>query len=145
MKEENLAIGEAALLLGLSHDTLRYYERIGLLPPIARTPAGVRRYQSDDLSRLRFIQRTKSMGFTLDEIAALLKMRAAPREARQKVRRLTATKLAEVEERLRELGLLRQELHRLLQLCATEQCGCGILNGLSSDSAVKAVPERNRT
>ena len=88
MKEENLAIGEAALLLGLSHDTLRYYERIGLLPPIARTPAGVRRYQSDDLSRLRFIQRTKSMGFTLDEIAALLKMRAAPREARQKVRRL---------------------------------------------------------
>jgi len=145
MKEENLTIGETALLLGLSHDTLRYYERIGLLPPITRTPGGVRRYQSADLSRLRFIQRTKGMGFTLDEIAALLKMRAAPRAARQKVRSLTAAKLAEVEERLRELGLLRQELRRLLQLCATEQCGCGILDGLDRDSAVKAVPERNRT
>jgi len=144
MKEENLAIGEAAQLLGLSHDTLRYYEKIGLLPPIARTPAGVRRYHSDDLSRLRFIQRTKSMGFTLDEIAALLKMRAAPREARQKVRHLTAAKLAEVEERLRELGLLRQELRRLLQLCATEQCGCGILNGLGHDDSVN-TGRRQRT
>lgn len=144
MKEENLTIGEAALLLGLSHDTLRYYERIGLLPPIARTPSGVRRYHSDDLARLRFIQRTKDMGFTLDEIAALLKMRAAPREARLEVRRLTAAKLAAVEERLRELGLLRQELRRLLQLCATEQCGCGILNGLGHDSAGEAAPASNR-
>ena len=114
-------------LLGLSADTLRYYEKIGLLPRISRNTAGVRYYSEQDISRLRFIQRAQKMNFSLAEIADLLRMRAAPQRARTPVRELTAKKLVEVENQVKELQTLRVELQLLLNLCASGRRSCAII------------------
>ena len=127
-------IGDVTRLLGLSPDTLRYYERIGLLPPVGRSPAGIRYYTERDLSRLRFIRRAQRMHFTLAEIGELLKMREDPRHARDEVRRLTAAKLAEVEANLEEIRALRDELTLLLNLCRGAEDGCPIIDNLGEDN-----------
>jgi len=120
-------IGNVTAKLKLSADTLRYYERIGLLPKIGRNSAGIRFYNDEDVSRLKFIQRAQQMDFTLAEIGELLAMRAAPHKARQRTRVLTAHKLVEVEARLAELETLRRELALLLNLCTAGGEGCGII------------------
>lgn len=125
-----MSIGEVTERLGLSADTLRYYEKIGLLPRVGRTASGLRRYGARDLSRLRFIRRAQAMNFTLAEIGALLRFREDPVRARPRVRELTAGKLAEVERRLAELGHLRDELRLLLNLCAASREGCPVIEGI---------------
>lgn len=131
---KRLRIGEVCRLTGLSADTLRYYERIGLLPKVARTPSGIRVYGERDLSRLRFIQRAQKMDFSLDEIGKLLTMRENPQHARDAVRQLTARKIAEVEARLEELTLLRNELTLLVNLCRGDGEGCPIIEGLEDET-----------
>ena len=123
-------IGKVTRLTGLSADTLRYYERLGLLAPIYRTAAGIRLYSDADISRLRFIQRAKTMGFRLDEIGRLLEMRADPQHARDEVRQLTRRKLQEVERRLADLETLRRELTLLVNLCQGAEGGCPIIEDL---------------
>lgn len=120
-------IGDVTGKLGLSADTLRYYERIGLLPKVARNAAGIRFYNDQDISRIKFIQRAQKMNFTLAEIAELLRMRAAPQRARTPVRELTAKKLVEVENQVKELQTLRDELQLLLNLCASGRRSCAII------------------
>lgn len=120
-------IGDVTGKLGLSADTLRYYERIGLLPKVARNAAGIRFYNDQDISRLKFVQRAQQMDFTLAEIAELLKMRESPQTARKRVRELTAKKLVEVENQLKELQTLRDELQLLLNLCAGSRRSCAII------------------
>lgn len=124
-------IGDVTERLGLSADTLRYYEKIGLVPKVSRNGAGVRFYNDQDVSRLKFIQRAQQMNFSLAEIAELLEMRAAPQKARRRVRELTAHKLAEVEARLAELKTLRSELALLLNLCAAGGKSCGIIKAIN--------------
>jgi len=123
-------IGQVTEILGLSPDTLRYYEKLGLLPRVTRTPSGVRSYSERDISRLRFIRRAQQMNFSLAEIAELLKMRTDPQGARDEVRQLTAAKLAQVETRLEDLSILRKELQLLLNLCRTSAKGCPIIEDL---------------
>jgi len=120
-------IGHVTRNLGLSADTLRYYERIGLLPKVMRGSSGARIYNDGDLARLRFIRRAQQMNFTLSEIASLLRMRAAPHKARRHVRELTGRKLAEVEARLAELKTLRNELQLIINLCTGAKGGCPII------------------
>jgi len=132
--KEALTIGQVAARTGLSADTLRYYERLGLIGPVARTPSGRRRYGARDLSRLRFIRRAQQMGFSLAEIGQLLQMRDDPQNARPQVRRLTAAKLAEVEARLTELTTLRDELRLLLNLCRGSADGCPIIDGIDAEA-----------
>jgi len=123
-------IGQVTEMLGLSPDTLRYYEKLGLLPAIARTSSGLRVYSDRDISRLKFIQRAQKMNFSLAEIGTLLKMRENPQGVRKNVRRLTAKKLVEVESRLKDLDTLRKELQLLLNLCQDSTNGCPIIDGL---------------
>ena len=123
-------IGQVTELLGISADTLRYYERLGLLAPVQRSPAGIRLYAGPDLSRLRFIQRAKSMNFSLSEIAQLLEMRADPQHARVEVRELTRHKLQEVKAHLDQLNTLHNELSLLLNLCMGSEDGCPIIEDL---------------
>lgn len=123
-------IGGVTKLLGISADTLRYYEKIGLLPVINRTVSGIRVYHDRDFSRLRFIRRAQKMKFSLKEIAELLKMREDPQHARDEVRMLTRTKLSEIEEHLNDLQFLRNELKLLLNLCAASEDGCPIIEGI---------------
>ena len=131
-------IGGVTKLLGISADTLRYYEKIGLLPAINRTVSGIRVYLERDLSRLRFIRRAQKMQFSLKEIAELLKMREDPQHARDEVRILTRSKLSEVEEHLDDLQFLRNELQLLLNLCVASEDGCPIIEGINeTDSGAR--------
>ena len=134
MAGEGYRIGDVTRMTGLSADTLRYYEKIGLMPKVARNASGVRVYDEQDLSRLRFIRRAQRMNFSLEEIGMLLRMRENPRHARDEVRQLTAHKLAEVERSLEELGLLRNELTLLLNLCRGSEDGCPIIEGLEEEA-----------
>ena len=135
--EANYKIGDVTERLGISADTLRYYEKIGLLPPIHRAASGVRSYEERDLLRLRFIQRAKSMNFSLQEIGQLLEMREDPQHARDDVRNLTHRKLTEVEDHMQELGTLRKELTLLINLCRGVEAGCPIINDLESQTGRK--------
>lgn len=132
-KTSHLSIGAIGRALGLTADTLRYYERVGLLPRVHRDASGMRRYGESDISRLRFVRRAQKMGFSLTEIAQLLRMRENPQRARDSVRKLTATKLDEVEVRLSELTLLRNELRLLLNLCRGAQAGCPIIETIGRE------------
>lgn len=120
-------IGDVTRRTGLSADTLRYYEKIALLPRIHRNPSGARIYTERDISRLNFIRRAQKMNFSLAEIASLLKMRENPQRARKGVRELTAAKLADIEGRLKEITTLRNELQLLLNLCRASEDGCPII------------------
>lgn len=123
-------IGDVVNRLGISADTLRYYEKIDLLPRVARSDSGVRFYQDKDLSRIKFIKRAQKMDFTLAEIGDLLKMREDPQHARDDVRQLTSSKLADVESHLQDLTTLRIELQLLLNLCRGSEDGCPIIENI---------------
>jgi len=126
-------IGDVTKQLNISADALRYYEKIHLLLPISRDASGLRNYSEKDVSRLKFIQRAQRMGFSLEDIGRLLEFREAPQKAKPDVRRLAGEKLAYVEEQLRELKILRDELTLLINLCATSEDGCPIIEGLEDD------------
>lgn len=125
-----IAIGTAAQRLKIAPDTLRYYDRIGLVRPSLRGPGGRRLYAETDLGKLRFVQRAQAMNYSLREIKTLLRLRAQPARARHEVRQATAVKLAEVEQRLETLAHLRDELRLLLKLCDGSSKGCPILEAL---------------
>ncbi len=128
-------IGDAARQLAVSVDTLRYYERIGLLPAVDRSASGVRVYRNRDLSRIRFIRRAQAMDFTLAEIADLLRLRERRGHARTAVRRMTRDKIREIDARIGALTSLRAELERLLAACPGDGRECPILAGLAGAGA----------
>ena len=134
MNSRTYRIGDITTLTGLSADTLRYYEKIKLLPPVSRTAGGIRQYCDKDLSRLRFIQRAQKMDFSLAEIGQLLKMREDPQHARDEIRTLAVNKLDEVESHLVELTTLRNELQLLLNLCRGSVDGCPIIEEINDSS-----------
>ena len=125
-----MKIGEVAIELGVSADTLRYYEKIKLLPTVYRNEGGIRCYQEKDLSRVRFIKRAQKMGFSLQEIKQLLTFRENPQQAKPKVQALAHQKLSEIEEHLAELTTLRNELQLLTNLCGASPDGCPILESI---------------
>ena len=129
-----ISIGETVKRTGLSADTLRYYEKIALLPRIARDPGGRRRYDEHDISRLRFIQRAQRCNFSLAEIGQLMKLRSTGDSNRPQVQRLTEQKLDEIKTRIADLDHLQRELQLLLNLCRGSDQGCPIIEGLSAGS-----------
>lgn len=138
----NYTIGEVARQLGIGVDTLRYYEKIGLLPKVSRAESGIRQYSDKDISRLKFIKRAQQMNFTLAEIGDLLKMREDPQHARDEVRQLTVNKLKEVELRLGELDTLRKELTLLVNLCTVSKGGCPIIERIDEEDINKRVSRK---
>ncbi len=125
-------IGAVVNELGISADTLRYYEKFGLIPGVARTVSGIRQYSDRDISRLKFIKRAQRMNFSLDEIKKLLGMRENPQLAKDSVRQLTADKLNDIENQLADLTTLRNELQLLLNLCQGSEEGCPIIEGIDN-------------
>ena len=111
---EGFLSGELARLAGVSTDTLRHYERKGVLPRAHRLNNGYRKYPPDSLDRVRLIRRALAVGFTLDELARFLKARDRGQAPCREVRALAAEKLTEVESRLTELLALRDELRATL-------------------------------
>jgi MerR family copper efflux transcriptional regulator len=109
-----LRIGALAQQCGLSRDSLRHYERLGLLPKPTRTAGGFREYPSDSARRVTVIQRALAMGFTLAELSRIFQERAAGRAPCRRVRALAGEKLREIELTLAELHRLRAVLRRTL-------------------------------
>jgi MerR family transcriptional regulator, copper efflux regulator len=125
-----IKIGEVIKQLDISADTLRYYEKINLLPPISRNASGIRLYNAQDLSRIKFIKRAQTMGFSLAEIAQLLEFRKAPQQARPEIRLLAKDKLDEIAQRVNTLKSLQAELTLLINLCSQAEGGCPIIEGI---------------
>ena len=118
-------IGEVAARTALSRDTLRYYERRGLLPRQPRTSGGFRVYDEATLERLRFITRAQAVGFSLEDIRQLVSFDGQGLERCGRVRHLIATKLAELDERLSELRAFRRSLVGSLRACDAVLAGDG--------------------
>ncbi|MGB1109267.1 MAG: heavy metal-responsive transcriptional regulator [Gammaproteobacteria bacterium] len=135
MSNPSYSIGDVQTRTTLSADTLRYYERLGLLGSVPRDPGGRRRYADSHLARLAFIRRAQAMNFSLAEISQLLAMRDDPVNSREQARTLAETKIGEIEERLRILSQLRDELSELIERCRHEGPGpCPILTGIGTPS-----------
>jgi len=111
--EESLRPAELARLSGLSKDTLRHYERKGLLAS-RRLANGYREYPRAALGRVRVVQRALSVGFTLDELARLLRIRERGGAPCRQVRKLAALKLEAIDEQLRDLRTMRSDLRAML-------------------------------
>jgi DNA-binding transcriptional MerR regulator len=136
-KQHTFRIGEVARRSGVAIETLRFYEKSGLLETAGRTQAGYRLYDGNVFERLTFIKKAQSVGFRLDEIARIIDESAAGKRPCKDVRRLAAEKLADLERRIRELQRYRKELKETL--AAWEHEGerdgyvCGLIEGLESD------------
>lgn len=112
---EGLLAGELAKRTGVSTDTLRHYERKGVLPKPNRLGNGYRKYPPNSIDRVRLIRRALSVGFTLDELAQFLKARDHGKAPCREVRALAGAKLDELESRLAEMVALRDELRATLK------------------------------
>ncbi|GAB7545003.1 MerR family transcriptional regulator [Cupriavidus sp. 8B] len=110
-----LTIGQVAKAANVGVETVRYYHRCGLLPVPQRAPGAIRQYPRESLQRLIFIRRAQALGFTLDEIRALLQLNDG--STCGTARTLAERKLQAVEARLLELQALRTDLHRLIGQC----------------------------
>src|SRR3954454_5211332 len=110
-----LSSGELAELAGVSRDTLRHYERKGVLPRPLRGHNAYRRYPPEALQRVQLVRRALSVGFTLDELAKVLKVRDAGGAPCEEVRKMATQKLLDVQDQLRELTELRDDLQKTLR------------------------------
>lgn len=130
-----LAIGAVAKCAGVGIDTIRYYEREGLLPTPRRRLSGYRDYDESAVDRLRFIRRAKALGFTLEEIRELLALSADRERGVHGVKQRAETRLAEIERRIRELQAVRRGLKHLIGACPGhgELKQCPILHALNTD------------
>ena len=129
-----LTIGKVARGAGLGIETVRFYEREGLLEPPARTEANYRVYPQQDIVRLRFIKRAKNLGFTLKEIKELLSLRQDPGASKEDVKRQTEAKISDIDEKIRDLTRIKQTLEKLDQCCDGHgpTSDCPILEALES-------------
>ena len=119
-------IGGLAKAAGVGVETVRYYQRRGLLPEPARPPGEVRRYGDEDVKRLKFIRSAQAAGFTLNEIGELIALDASDDRAR--VRELAQARVASIDEKIAELREARDALAGLASDCARKRAGpCPIL------------------
>jgi len=127
-----LTISKVASEAGVNVQTLRYYERRGILGAPERTPAGYRQYGPEAVPRIRFIKRAQSLGFTLEEVQELLDLRIEHGEACAAVETKARGKLTHVEQKLRELDRMRTVLEDLIGACARRESteDCPILQSL---------------
>jgi Hg(II)-responsive transcriptional regulator len=134
-----LTIGQLAKATGVGIETIRFYERRGILPMPPRQRSGYRQFAPDAVARVQFIRRAQSVGFTLREIEQLLALRDKPDATRQDVREQVQQKIADVDARLRELQQIRGELMGLLSTCHDSGSvdECPILEALSDQHPPK--------
>lgn len=130
-----LTIGRVAELAGVSVETIRYYQRRGLLQEPKKPSAGYRQYRPETVDRLRFIKRAQALGFTLEETGDLLGFEKAC--ACAETRAVAAYKLELIDEKVRALTAIRNVLGDLIHRCdaAESEDGCPIIQALSQDAA----------
>jgi Hg(II)-responsive transcriptional regulator len=132
---ESIGIGELAKRAGVGIDTVRYYEREGLLKPQQRLASGYRRYTGHEISRLRFIRKAQVLGFSLSEIRELLTLSSHRDVAR--VKKTAEAKLVDVRKRIAELERVRAALADLVTACPGHGRAeeCPILRALGGEDA----------
>lgn len=129
-----LTSGEVARQAGVSKESMRYYERMGLLPEPQRSEARYRLYTEAAVSRLRFIKKAQHLGFSLDEIKDLLVLNEAKNEDAGQVKRLAESKLEAIDLKIKELEAMRTSLNNLVLTCGGEHTAretCPILQELA--------------
>ena len=128
-------IGTAARQSGLPPKTIRYYEEIGLIT-VDRAANGYRDYSSEDVHRLRFVQRSRSLGFSIEECRQLLSLYTDRERASADVKAIATEKLDEIDRKIAELRGLRQMLGHLVETChGDDRPECPIIDGLSGRSS----------
>lgn len=142
-----LRIGELAQATGTPVETIRYYEREGLLPPAARADNNYRVYLPVHAERLAFIRQCRNLDMTLDEVRALLALRDAPAADCGEINALLDAHIGHVAHRIRELRALEKDLKTLRARCSVPHAvaDCGILSGLDRAAAQAPSPASART
>lgn len=116
-------------------ETIRYYERRGLLPKPPRSVSGYRLFSAEDARRVRFIKRAQELGFSLNEIQELLALRISSKSTRGEVRKLAEAKIADIEEKIKSLRSMKNVLERLTAACCGDSGAvseCPILESLEA-------------
>ena len=129
-----LNIGQVARRAGMGIDTIRYYERRGLIAEPARKASGYRQYTEEVIARLRFVRRAKELGFSLDEIKELLSLKLDPALNSSKVKQHAEAKIADIEEKVHTLQRMKRALKKLSAACSGRgsTSECPILDVLDS-------------
>ena len=132
-----LTIGKLAREAGVGIDTVRFYERAGLLPKAQRTASGYRLYEPGDADRLRFIRRAKALGFSLEEVAELLQLNVG-KGTRASVRKLAQHRLDDLDQKISEMTAIRDALSHLVKRCSGDGpiSGCPIIEGVLARAPV---------
>ncbi len=134
-----MKIGEVAKAADIGIHAVRFYEREGLIPTPPRRPSGYREYTPDVVVSLRFIKRAKVLGFSLKEIAELLRLEASSCTTAADVRERAEAKLEDLEERIRALQKMRRALRKLVESCPGQGPlrDCSILRALAPEERKK--------
>ncbi len=126
-------IGEAAARSGVSAKMIRHYESLRLLPEVHRTDAGYRQYRTAEIHTLRFIRRARTLGFSMAEIAELLKLWQNKKRASAEVKRIAMAHVADLERRIAEMDAMKQTLAHLAHCChGNSRPECPILDELAA-------------
>jgi len=131
-------ISQASRLSGVSAKMVRYYESVGLLEKAARRNNGYRDYSSTDVAKLQFVRRTRDLGFSLEEIGALLALWQDRKRPARAVKTLAQTHIAVLEQRQKEIRSVVRALKRLVAQChGDDRPDCPILDGLAAPVEVR--------
>lgn len=123
---QDFTVGQLARMAKVNVETVRYYERRGLIPETARSESGYRRYSQNVVTRIKFVKRAKELGFSLNEISELLSLQTGPDADCGDVKKRSEVKLADIEAKIRDLEKMRDVLSELVATCAgrgpTSEC-----------------------
>ena len=114
---DNLSIGELAKKAGVNIETIRYYERRGLIADPPRNKSGHRQYSEEAVKRTEFIKKCQALGFSLNEIQEILELRITPESTCAEMKSRVSEKLADVDQKINEIAHIRDALGRLLKKC----------------------------
>ena len=134
---QTMKIGEVAKRSGVGIETVRYYEREGLLEQPARRPSGYRQYDESTLHRLEYISRAKELGFTLSEIRELLELSFTAHSGCDHVRQRAEAKITDLENKIRSLQKMRRSLRNIVRQCKTKNSfeECPLVHGTADADA----------
>ena len=133
---ETLTIGQVAKKTDVGLETIRFYEREGLIESPPRRPSGYRAYPVETVARVRFIRTAKDLGFSLKEIGELLSLRVDPVGSCAEIRTIAESKITDIDERVRALQRIRRSLHKLVTACEAREptSECPILESLEKET-----------
>lgn len=131
-----LTIGQLAKKVHVNIQTIRYYERFGLIAKNIEEESGYRQYSNSDIERMQFIRKAKDLGFTLKEISELLSLKIEKTTKCKEIRKITDERIESIELKISELQKMKNALSKVAKMCDKPEapiCDCPILKALSSE------------